>query len=68
MTRCHSDGACGSKLVCYFVCFRLKLLWLTLTQPYSYCEIEFLPVYVPNEEEKRDPKLFANNVRAVMAK
>ncbi|RZC39607.1 Acyltransferase domain containing protein, partial [Asbolus verrucosus] len=46
----------------------LKLLWLTLTQPYSYCEIEFLPVYVPNEEEKRDPKLFANNVRAVMAK
>ncbi|XP_063925658.1 lysophosphatidylcholine acyltransferase isoform X1 [Zophobas morio] len=46
----------------------LKLLWLTLTQPYSYCEIEFLPVYNPNEEEKRDPKLFANNVRAVMAK
>ncbi|XP_068906492.1 lysophosphatidylcholine acyltransferase isoform X3 [Tenebrio molitor] len=46
----------------------LKLLWLTLTQPYSYCEIEFLPVYTPNEEEKRDPKLFANNVRAVMAK
>ncbi|XP_019877475.2 lysophosphatidylcholine acyltransferase isoform X1 [Aethina tumida] len=46
----------------------LKLLWLTLTQPYSYCEIEFLPVYTPSEEEKRDPKLFANNVRAVMAK
>ncbi|XP_044270507.1 lysophosphatidylcholine acyltransferase isoform X2 [Tribolium madens] len=46
----------------------LKLLWLTLTQPYSYCEIEFLPVYRPSEEEKKDPKLFANNVRAVMAK
>ncbi|CAH2008949.1 unnamed protein product [Acanthoscelides obtectus] len=46
----------------------LKLLWLTLTQPYSNCEIEFLPVYHPSEEEKRDPKLFANNVRAVMAK
>ncbi|KAG5899387.1 hypothetical protein JTB14_036875 [Gonioctena quinquepunctata] len=46
----------------------LKLLWLTLTQPYSNCEIEFLPVYTPTEEEKRDPKLFANNVRAVMAK
>nr|CAH7755261.1 unnamed protein product [Callosobruchus chinensis] len=46
----------------------LKLLWLTLTQPYSNCEIEFLPVYYPSEEEKRDPKLFANNVRAVMAK
>ncbi|XP_044765486.1 lysophosphatidylcholine acyltransferase isoform X2 [Coccinella septempunctata] len=46
----------------------LKLLWLTLTRPYSYCEIEFLPVYTPNDEEKRDPKLFANNVRKVMAK
>ncbi|XP_057658346.1 lysophosphatidylcholine acyltransferase isoform X2 [Diorhabda carinulata] len=45
-----------------------KLLWLTLTQPYSNCEIEFLPVYTPNEEEKRDSKLFARNVRAVMAK
>ncbi|XP_045462343.1 lysophosphatidylcholine acyltransferase isoform X1 [Harmonia axyridis] len=46
----------------------LKLLWLTLTRPYSYCEIEFLPVYTPNEEERRDPKLYANNVRKVMAK
>ncbi|XP_060520333.1 lysophosphatidylcholine acyltransferase isoform X4 [Cylas formicarius] len=46
----------------------LKLLWLTLTQISSHCEVEFLPVYTPSEEEKRDPKLFANNVRAVMAK
>ncbi|XP_066141595.1 lysophosphatidylcholine acyltransferase isoform X2 [Euwallacea fornicatus] len=46
----------------------LKLLWLTLTQPSSNCEVEFLPIYYPSEEEKRDAKLFANNVRAVMAK
>ncbi|KAK9711134.1 Acyltransferase [Popillia japonica] len=46
----------------------LKLLWLTLSQVYSSCEIEFLPVYNPSEEERRDPKLFAHNVRAVMAK
>lgn len=46
----------------------LKLIWLTLTRPYSFCEIEFLPVYKPNEAEKKDPKLFANNVRAVMAR
>ncbi|XP_045486795.1 lysophosphatidylcholine acyltransferase isoform X2 [Pieris rapae] len=46
----------------------LKLLWLTLTQVHSSCEIEFLPVYYPNEEEKRNPKLFARNVRDVMAK
>ncbi|XP_034934175.1 lysophosphatidylcholine acyltransferase isoform X4 [Chelonus insularis] len=45
----------------------LKLLWLTLTQLNSSCEIEFLPVYKPNEAEKTDPKLYANNVRRVMA-
>ncbi|XP_023722051.1 lysophosphatidylcholine acyltransferase 2 isoform X2 [Cryptotermes secundus] len=46
----------------------LKLLWLTLTQVHSSCEIEFLPVYTPNDEEKHDPKLYANNVRHLMAK
>lgn len=47
--------------------FRLKLLWLTLTQLNSSCEIEFLPVYKPSEAEKTDPKLYANNVRRLMA-
>lgn len=46
----------------------MELLWLTMTQFYTYCELEFLPVYVPTEEEKRNPKLFASNVRDVMAK
>ncbi|KAJ1529498.1 hypothetical protein ONE63_006271 [Megalurothrips usitatus] len=46
----------------------LKLLWMTLTQPHSSCEIEFLPVYVPSEEEKNNPKLYAENVRHLMAK
>ncbi|XP_012056057.1 PREDICTED: 1-acylglycerophosphocholine O-acyltransferase 1 [Atta cephalotes] len=45
----------------------LKLLWLTLTQLNSSCEIEFLPVYNPSEAEKLDPKLYANNVRRLMA-
>ncbi|XP_076243408.1 lysophosphatidylcholine acyltransferase isoform X2 [Calliopsis andreniformis] len=45
----------------------LKLLWLTLTQLNSSCEIEFLPVYKPSEAEKTDPKLYANNVRRLMA-
>lgn len=49
------------------VSFRLKLLWLTLTQLNSSCEIEFLPVYKPSEAEKTDPKLYANNVRRLMA-
>ncbi|XP_076750673.1 lysophosphatidylcholine acyltransferase isoform X1 [Xylocopa sonorina] len=45
----------------------LKLLWLTLTQLNSSCEIEFLPVYKPSEAERTDPKLYANNVRRLMA-
>ncbi|XP_055616567.1 lysophosphatidylcholine acyltransferase isoform X1 [Toxorhynchites rutilus septentrionalis] len=45
----------------------LQLLWRTLTQFHTFCEIEFLPVYYPNEEEKRDPKLYARNVRNLMA-
>lgn len=50
----------------------LKMLWLTSTQTYTYllrlskCEMEFLSVYTPSEEEKKDPKLLAKNVRAVI--
>uniref|UniRef100_UPI00398F0966 lysophosphatidylcholine acyltransferase 2 n=1 Tax=Pristiophorus japonicus TaxID=55135 RepID=UPI00398F0966 len=43
------------------------LMFLTLCQPYTDVEIEFLPVYVPNEEEKCDPFLYGNRVRSVMA-
>ncbi|XP_045191515.2 lysophosphatidylcholine acyltransferase 2-like isoform X1 [Mercenaria mercenaria] len=43
------------------------MLWLTLCQFSTSLEIEYLPVYVPNEEEKADPKLYAHNVRKVMA-
>ncbi|XP_061386793.1 lysophosphatidylcholine acyltransferase-like [Musca vetustissima] len=46
----------------------LKLLWLTMASFYSRCEIEFLPVYHPSEEEKANPNLYAKNVREVMAK
>lgn len=51
----------------FFFFFRLKMLWVTLCQFHNYCELEYLPVYTPNEEEKQDAKLFANNVRQVMA-
>ncbi|KAL3859040.1 hypothetical protein ACJMK2_009278 [Sinanodonta woodiana] len=44
-----------------------RQFWLTLCQFHTNLEIEFLPVYVPSEEEKKDPKLFANNVRRKMA-
>lgn len=29
---------------------------------------QYLPIYTPSEEEKRDPALFASNVRDIMAK
>ncbi|XP_074061359.1 lysophosphatidylcholine acyltransferase 1 [Macrotis lagotis] len=46
----------------------LKILWLTLCQFHNFVEIEFLPVYTPSEEEKKNPALYANNVRCIMAK
>ncbi|XP_050432556.1 lysophosphatidylcholine acyltransferase isoform X2 [Adelges cooleyi] len=46
----------------------LKLLWLTMTRPATTVEVEFLPVYVPSEYEKQNPKVFAEGVRNVMAK
>uniref|UniRef100_A0ACB8EBL4 Lysophosphatidylcholine acyltransferase 1 n=1 Tax=Sphaerodactylus townsendi TaxID=933632 RepID=A0ACB8EBL4_9SAUR len=46
----------------------LKILWLTLCQFHNFVEIEFLPVYVPSEEERNTPSLYANNVRRIMAK
>ncbi|XP_060693713.1 lysophosphatidylcholine acyltransferase 2 [Hemiscyllium ocellatum] len=45
----------------------MTLMFLTLCQPYSKVEVEFLPVYVPSEEEKCDPLLYGNRVRSVMA-
>ena len=44
-----------------------SILWLTLAQPFSRATIEFLPVYHPSPEEIKDPKLYASNVRDVMA-
>uniref|UniRef100_A0A8C8YRH0 Lysophosphatidylcholine acyltransferase 4 n=1 Tax=Prolemur simus TaxID=1328070 RepID=A0A8C8YRH0_PROSS len=46
---------------------RLKVLWLTASQPCSIVDVEFLPVYQPSPEESRDPTLYANNVQRVMA-
>ena len=45
----------------------LAVMWLTLSQTYSKAEMEFLPVYHPSKEEMEDPKLYASNVRDVMA-
>ncbi|XP_034490391.1 lysophosphatidylcholine acyltransferase [Drosophila innubila] len=46
----------------------LRLLWLTMTQFYNRCEVEYLPVYTPSPAEVADANLYAHNVREVMAK
>jgi len=40
----------------------------SLLQFYNTMSIEYLPEYRPSEEEIRDPDLFAENVRMVMAR
>ena len=45
----------------------LTLVMLTLMTPVTLLELEFLPVVVPSEEEKGDPRLFANRVRQIFS-
>jgi len=45
----------------------LTCIFLSLSQWSLSSELEFLPVYRPSEEEKADPQLYADNVRALMA-
>ena len=42
-------------------------VWYILANPINRVEVEFLPVYTPNEEEKSKPELFAKNVQLIMA-
>ena len=44
-------------------------LWFyTLLQFWTTVEVEFLNVYKPNEEEKSNPRLFADNVQSYIGK
>ncbi|KPP68656.1 lysophospholipid acyltransferase LPCAT4-like, partial [Scleropages formosus] len=45
----------------------VQALWYTTSQLYTNITVEFLPVYSPSEEEKRDPTLYADNVQKLMA-
>ena len=42
-------------------------LYRILSRWYTPVEIHFLPLYTPSEEEKQDPKLFAENVRTLLS-
>ena len=43
------------------------VMWMCLCQFSVKAKLTYLPVYCPSEKEKEDPKLFAKNVRNVMA-
>uniref|UniRef100_A0A2R9AER7 Lysophosphatidylcholine acyltransferase 2 n=1 Tax=Pan paniscus TaxID=9597 RepID=A0A2R9AER7_PANPA len=51
----------------FFFLFSIQLCMLTFCQLFTKVEVEFMPVQVPNDEEKNDPVLFANKVRNLMA-
>uniref|UniRef100_A0A3P9IJ17 Lysophosphatidylcholine acyltransferase 4 n=1 Tax=Oryzias latipes TaxID=8090 RepID=A0A3P9IJ17_ORYLA len=46
----------------------MEAIWLTTSQLYTNMTVEFLPVYKPSEEEKKDPNLYADNVQKLMAR
>lgn len=47
--------------------FQARHVFLLLCQFVNNLEVIHLPVYYPSEQEKEDPKLYANNVRKLMA-
>ncbi|CAI5510212.1 unnamed protein product [Closterium sp. Naga37s-1] len=46
----------------------MTLLWRIMSQPHNRMRVEYLPVIVPTEEEKRDARKFAERVRLAMAR
>uniref|UniRef100_A0A2K5DJ91 Lysophosphatidylcholine acyltransferase 2 n=1 Tax=Aotus nancymaae TaxID=37293 RepID=A0A2K5DJ91_AOTNA len=51
----------------FFFLFSIQLCMLTFCQLFTKVEVEFMPVQVPNDEERNDPVLFASRVRNLMA-
>lgn len=45
----------------------VRHVFLLLCQFVNHIEVIHMPVYHPSEQEKEDPRLFANNVRKLMA-
>ncbi len=43
-----------------------SMLYTLHTQFHNYMEVVYLPLYTPSEAEKKDPRLYAYNVRKLM--
>lgn len=55
------------KSVIYICCWQVRHVILILCQFVNYMEVTQLPIYYPSQQEQDDPKLYANNVRRLMA-
>lgn len=65
-----SRGNISSEQVLYFlkqVHLQVRHVILLFCQFVNYLEVTRLPVYYPSQQEKDDPKLYATNVRKLMA-
>ncbi|CAN1163724.1 Lysophospholipid acyltransferase LPEAT1, partial [Linum perenne] len=51
-----------------FFTLQVRHVILLLCQIVNYLEVIRLPVYYPSQEEKDDPKLYADNIRRLMAR
>jgi lysophosphatidylcholine acyltransferase/lyso-PAF acetyltransferase len=50
---------------CY--CWQVRHVIFLLCQFVNYIEVVRLPIYYPSQQEMDDPKLYADNVRRLMA-
>ena len=50
-----------------FSFFQVRHFFLLLCQFINHLEVLWLPVYFPSEIERADPRLYARNVRKLMA-
>lgn len=50
-----------------YISMQVRHVFFLLCQFVNYMEVTKLPVYYPSQQEKDDPKLYAENVRRLMA-
>jgi len=59
--------SCILKSLIYICSWQVRHMIFILCQFVNYMEVIQLPTYYPSQQEQDDPKLYANNVRKLMA-
>lgn len=62
-----SSSNSDSQMLIQYILMQVRHLIYLLCQFVNYIEVMQLPVYHPLDQEKEDPKLYAENVRKLMA-